>query len=65
MDVDDLLPKRRDEPLAALVSQDLDPFSVTELERRIAALEAERSRTREKLEHAVNHRATADALFRR
>jgi uncharacterized small protein (DUF1192 family) len=65
MDADELLPKRSDDPVAALGRQDLDPLSVAELEGRIALLEAEIARTRGKLEHAVNHRATADALFKR
>ena len=64
MDSDDL-PRRRDDGLAALAAQDLDPLSVAELEARIAALEAEIVRTRGKIERAVNHRATADGLFRR
>jgi uncharacterized small protein (DUF1192 family) len=65
MDADDLLPKRHDDPVAAVARQDLDPLSVAELEARIVGLEAEISRTRGKLQHAVNHRATADTLFKR
>ncbi len=66
MDADDSLPTpRRDDPLAALARQDLDPLSVAELEGRIAALAEEIARTRAKVERAVNHRATADQLFRR
>jgi uncharacterized small protein (DUF1192 family) len=65
MDADDLLPKRSDDPLAQLLKQDLDPFSVDELVARVAALESEISRIRGKIEGAVNHRATADALFKR
>ena len=65
MDVEDALPKRRDDPVAALGRQDLDPLSVAELDARIAALEAEIARTRDHAQRAVNHRATADALFRR
>lgn len=67
------LPKEWDEtsagktadPLALLLRQDLDPLSVAELDARIAALEAEIDRTRGKKERAVNHRASADGLFRR
>jgi uncharacterized small protein (DUF1192 family) len=51
--------------LTQLVRQDLDPLSVAELEARIAALEGEVARCRQKIERAVNHRASADALFRR
>ncbi|WP_419825471.1 DUF1192 domain-containing protein [Sphingomonas sp.] len=65
MDVDDNLPTRRDDTLAALARQDLDPLSVAELESRIAALDVEIDRTRAHIQRAVNHRATADALFRR
>lgn len=65
MDNEEILPKRADDPVAALGRQDLDPFSVTELDARIVALEAEIVRVRRKSESAVNHLATADALFRR
>lgn len=64
MDADENLPRRSDDPAALLARQDLDPFSVAELETRIALLEAEIARTRRHIEHAVNHRASADALFR-
>jgi uncharacterized small protein (DUF1192 family) len=65
MDVDDNLPRKRDDLLAMLARQDLDPFSVTELEERIALLEAEIARTRAKMTTAVNHKASAEALFRK
>jgi uncharacterized small protein (DUF1192 family) len=65
MDVEEVFPKRADDPLAALGRQDLDPFSVAELHARITALEAEIARARRKLEASVNHRTTADALFKR
>ena len=65
MDLDDILPKRPDDPLVALTKQDLDPFSVEELTQRIAVLEAEIARAKAKIEHAVNHRANAEGLFKR
>jgi len=65
MDSDDISPNKPGEPLTLLVKQDLDPLSVAELEARIAALEGEISRTRKKIEAVVNHRASADAIFRR
>ena len=66
MDSDDIAPPPRPgDPVALLVKQDLDPLSVAELHARIAALEAEIARTRSKIESAVNHRASADALFKR
>ncbi len=64
MDLDDALPRPQD-ALAQLLRQDLDPLSVSELESRVTALEGEIARCRRKIEHAVNHKASADALFRR
>ena len=63
MDLDDT--PRSDDPLAQLVRQDLDPLSVAELEARIAALEGEIGRCRIKIQRAVNHKASAEDLFRR
>jgi uncharacterized small protein (DUF1192 family) len=65
MDLDDILPKRADDPLVALTRQDLDPFSNDELTDRIAVLEAEIARARARIDRAVNHRANADGLFKR
>ena len=65
MDLDDILGARPDDPLAALVREDLDRLSVAELHARIAALESEILRIRKKIEGAVNHRAIADELFKR
>lgn len=65
MDMDELFAKKPGDPLVLLSRQDLDPLSVDELQERIALLEAEIARVRQKLEGAVNHRASADALFKR
>lgn len=65
MDAEELFPKRSDDALAALAKQDLDPLSVAELDARIGALEAEIVRCRARRDGAINHRSTADALFRR
>ena len=65
MDSDDLPLNRSTDPLALLGRQDLDPLSVHELEERIAGLEAEIARVRRQIDRVVNHRASADALFRR
>ncbi|SDD34823.1 Uncharacterized small protein, DUF1192 family [Sphingomonas sp. YR710] len=65
MEPDDPLAKRPDDPVSLLVRQDLDPLSVTELEARISALESEIARCRAKIDKAVNHRLTAEALFRK
>lgn len=65
MDADENLLRRKDDLVAQLARQDLDPYSVDELDERIALLEAEIARIRMKRERAVNHRASADALFKR
>ena len=65
MDLDDDLPNKGDDPLARLLRQDLGPLSMTDLESRITALETEIARTRARMEYAVNHKATAEALFKR
>ena len=64
MDFDDL-PQRANDPLKLLAKQDLDPLSVAELDERVAALEAEIARVKAKRDGAVNHRASADAIFKR
>ncbi len=65
MDLDELFPGKPDDPLKLLTKQDLDPFSVDELEVRIATLEAEIARARAKIDAAVSFRASADAIFRK
>ncbi|MEZ5655750.1 MAG: DUF1192 domain-containing protein [Sphingobium sp.] len=65
MDTEDNLPRRADDPLRQVMLQDLDPLSVTELEERVAALETEIARTKEKIQFSVNHKASAEALFRK
>jgi uncharacterized small protein (DUF1192 family) len=65
MDLDELFPSKPDDPLALLVKQDLDPLSVEELEERIQTLEGEIARVRAKMHAAINHRASAEALFKK
>jgi uncharacterized small protein (DUF1192 family) len=65
MDLDELFPNTPADPLAQLTKQDLDPLSVEELEERIATLEGEIGRSRAKMEAAINHRASAEALFKK
>jgi len=65
MDFEELFPEKPSDPLIMLTRQDLDPLSVEELEARIATLEAEIARVKEKMELAINHRASADALFKK
>lgn len=65
MDTDDIAPPPRPgDPVALLRGQDLDPYSVAELDARIAALESEIARVRAHKDRAVNHRAIADTLFK-
>ncbi|CAM3088967.1 DUF1192 domain-containing protein [Sphingomonas antarctica] len=66
MDTDEIAPPpRAGDPVALVGTQDLDPFSVAELDARVAALEAEIRRVRHHQDRAVNHRAIADTLFKR
>ena len=65
MEPDDLFAKRPDDPVNQLIRQDIDHLSVDELEERISALQGEIERCRAKIEKAVNHRATAESLFKR
>lgn len=62
---DDDLPRRRDDILAALIKQPLDPLSVDELDDRIATLEAEIERIRAHRSAATSHKAVAEALFKK
>jgi uncharacterized small protein (DUF1192 family) len=50
-------------PLHGLVREDLDPYSVEDLEARIEALQGEISRATDALERKKNRRSAADALF--
>jgi uncharacterized small protein (DUF1192 family) len=65
MDLEELYARTPGDPLTLLVKQDLDPMSVEELRLRIQALEGEIARVKAKIERSVNHRASADALFKR
>lgn len=66
MDFDDASPRVRPGDLVAqLMREDLDPLSVAELDERIAALTAEIERIRAKRAQAVNHKASAEALFKK
>ena len=65
MDLEELFPDKPGDPLTLLAKQDLDPLSVDELHARIAALEGEIARVRAKIDAAVNHRASAEDLFRK
>lgn len=64
MDLEDFLPKSPADPLGQLARQDLDPLSVDELHARIAGLEAEIGRCRARIGAAIDHRSSAEGLFR-
>jgi uncharacterized small protein (DUF1192 family) len=55
----------RDASLAALSREDLDPLSIAECAERIAALEAEIRRTRDRMDKAAKIQSSADSIFRR
>jgi uncharacterized small protein (DUF1192 family) len=65
MEPDDLFAKRPDDPVNQLIRQDIDHLSVDELEARIMALQGEIERCQSKIKNAINHRATAENLFKR
>ena len=65
MDLDELFARRPDDPLVALLKQDIDPLSVAELEERIAALKGEIARCEGKIAFARIHRSDADSLFKK
>lgn len=62
--MDDDSPLRPADPLVLLAKQDLAPLSVHELDERVTALEAEIARTKARKHYAVNHKASAEALFK-
>ena len=62
---DDDLPRRRDDVLTALTRQPLDPLSLTELDDRIATLEAEIERVKAHRAAATSHKAVAESLFKK
>ncbi|WP_292078679.1 MULTISPECIES: DUF1192 domain-containing protein [Brevundimonas] len=61
---EDLEPRpQRGEPLRALSREDLDVYAVEDLQERIAALEAEITRSRAAIETKRSKKNAADALF--
>ncbi|MDO7842533.1 DUF1192 domain-containing protein [Sphingomonas immobilis] len=64
MDLDEILAKKPGDPLTELVKQDLERLSVDELHERVAILERELSRTKQNIQRAVNHRASANDIFK-
>lgn len=64
MDIEDL-PRRAADLLKAVETEDLDRYSLAELDDRISRLEAEIARVRAKRASSATQRSAADALFRR
>lgn len=62
---DDPFSARPDDPLTQLCREDIDRLSVDELDARVLALEGEIARVRARRDYAVNHKASAEALFKR
>lgn len=58
---DDNEPRRN--PAEIRLGEDLSAWSVSDLEKRILALEAEISRTREDIAAKIKHKSEADRLF--
>jgi uncharacterized small protein (DUF1192 family) len=65
MDLDELFAKHPDDPLVALLKQDLDRHSVAELKERVEALQAEIARCEAKISFSKDHRNVADSLFKK
>lgn len=63
--MDDDGPLRPPDPLTLVTRQPLEPLSVAELDARVLALEEEIARVRAHRQRAVNHKATAEGLFKR
>lgn len=64
MDLDELFARRPDDPLVALLKQDLDRHSVAELKERAEALQIEIARCEAKIAFSKDHRSVADSLFK-
>ena len=61
---EDIEPRpQRGEPLRALSREDLDVYSIEDLEERIAAMDAEIGRARAAIETKRSKKNAADALF--
>jgi uncharacterized small protein (DUF1192 family) len=63
IDPDELQPKKKAPEI--VLGEDISALSAHELEKRIAALEAEIARCREAISHRSATRSAADAFFKR
>ncbi len=65
MEPDESLSRLRADAAQKLGTEDIDPYSLDELDARIALCRAEIARCEARKEFAARHRASADALFRK
>jgi len=61
--MDDDLPRPKGDAASMLAKEDLSPYSVDELDERVAMLQTEIERVRSHRDKSTAHRAAADALF--
>lgn len=60
---EDIRPRPLEDAASRLAAENLDPYSRTELDERIALLETEIARVRAHRDRAADHMAAANALF--
>ncbi|GGB70208.1 DUF1192 domain-containing protein [Blastomonas aquatica] len=65
MEPDESLSRLRADAAQKLGSEDIDAYSVDELDARIALCRAEMARCEARKAFATRHRASAEALFRK
>ena len=65
MEPDESLARLRADAAQKLGNEDIDAYSVEELDARIALCRAEIARCEARQAFAVKHRASAEALFRK
>lgn len=63
--VDDDRPRPKGDAASKLAGEDLSPYSIAELEERIALLEQEIARVQDHRGKAAAHRDAAESLFGR
>jgi uncharacterized small protein (DUF1192 family) len=65
MDLDELFPEKKKDPLVELTRQDLGPLSIDELNERIATLKEEIARVEAHMDAATKYRSAAEELFKK
>ena len=61
--MDDDRPRPKGDAASLLAKEDLAPYSLAELDERVALLEAEIARVQRHRDKSAAHRSAADALF--